>query len=427
MGSILLVVTDQSHDYYRTMSNQYEITYVDPHSLQFREDNRNQHTPEQIDRLAQIIQHNGFRVPVIVSQLSQRVVAGHGRLMAAKKLKLEKVPVIYQQFESEDEEFQFHIADNAIAAWAELDLSGINADLEKFGPFDIDLLGIKDFVIEPAEKIGMCDEDDVPDVGESFVKEGDIWILGEHRLMCGDSTKIDNVEKLMGGEQADLIFTDPPYGVSYADKNAFLNSIAFGKRIQKRIENDHMTPDQMNEFWFTVLSNLHMVTSDKSSYYICSPQGGDLMMMMSIIRAGWQLKHMLIWVKNNHVLGRCDYNYKHEPILYGWKEDGTHEFFGNGRCKTSVWDFNKPLKNDLHPTMKPVELCEEAIQNSSKAGQIIIDLFGGSGSTLIACEKTNRKCFMMEIDKHYCGVIIERWQNFTGKKAVLDVPNLADH
>lgn len=213
--------------------------------------------------------------------------------------------------------------------------------------------------------------------------------------MCGDSTDLACVERLMGGDKADMVFTDPPYGVSYADNN---------------------------EFWFTVLSNVHIATSNQASYYICSPQGGDLMMMMmSIIRAGWQLKHMLIWVKNNHVLGRCDYNYKHEPILYGWKEDGTHEFVGGGRCKTSVWDFNKPLKNDLHPTMKPIELCEEAILNSSRQGQITLDPFLGSGSTLIAAEKTSRKCYGMEIDPHYCDVILTRWEKFTGKTAELQV------
>lgn len=388
--------------------------------LQPHPKNRNVHPDDQIDRLARVIEYQGWRHPIIVSNLSGFIVAGHGRLAAAKKLKLKEAPVEYQDFENEEQEYAFLVSDNAIALWAELDLSGINTDIGDLGPdFDIDWLGIKNFEIDVADK-ELGDPDEVPEPPkEAKTKRGDIYQLGVHRLMCGDSTMIDDVEKLMDGEKADLIFTDPPYGVSYTEKNKYLNSIGKPMACPNAIENDSMKPEEMNEFWFKVLTNLLIVTSDKCSYYICSPQGGDLMMMMSIIRAGWQLKHMLIWVKNNHVLGRCDYNYKHEPILFGWKEKGTHEFFGNGTCKTSVWEFNKPLKNDLHPTMKPVALCEEAILNSTQSMQSVIDLFGGSGSTLIAAEKSGRKCFMAEIDPRYCDVIVSRWEKYTGKKAEL--------
>lgn len=385
--------------------------------------NRNRHPDDQIKRLAQILDYQGWRYPVKVSKRSGFVTSGHGRIEAAKLNGWDTVPVNFQDYESEDQEYADVQADNAVASWAELDLAGINTDLAELGPdFNIDLLGIKDFVLEPADKIPPgCDEDDVPEKVEPKTKRGDLYQLGRHRLLCGDSAIIDDVEKLMGGEKADLLWTDPPYGVSYTDKNEYLNSLATGYRLTKAIENDDRPPEQMNEFWFTVLSNSHTVLTDRSSYYIASPQGGDLMMMMmmSIIRAGFQFKHMLIWVKNAHVLGRCDYNYKHEPMLYGWKEGGTHEFYGEGRCKTSVWDFNRPLKNDLHPTMKPVELVEEALLNSSKQNGHVLDLFGGSGSTLIACEKTNRRCFMMEIEPHYCDVIIARFEKFSGKKAEL--------
>lgn len=389
--------------------------------LQPHPKNRNTHPSDQIDRLARVIEYQGWRHPIIVSNLTGFIVAGHGRLAAAQKLKLKEAPVEYQDFENEEQEYAFLVSDNAIALWAELDLSGINTDIGDLGPdFDIDWLGIKNFEIDVADK-ELGDPDEVPEPPkEAKTKRGDIYQLGVHRLMCGDSTMIDDVEKLMDGEKADLIFTDPPYGVSYTEKNKYLNSIGKPMACPNAIENDSMKPEEMNEFWFKVLTNLLIVTSDKCSYYICSPQGGDLMMMMmSIIRAGWQLKHMLIWVKNNHVLGRCDYNYKHEPILFGWKEKGTHEFFGNGTCKTSVWEFNKPLKNDLHPTMKPVALCEEAILNSTQSMQSVIDLFGGSGSTLIAAEKSGRKCFMAEIDPRYCDVIVSRWEKYTGKKAEL--------
>lgn len=382
--------------------------------------NRNKHPSDQIERLASILEYQGWRYPIKVSKRSGFITSGHGRLLAAELRGWKQVPVNFQVYESTEQEYADVQADNAIASWAELDFSGINSDIGDLGPdFDVDLLGLKNFQIDIADKEPGCDEDAVPEKVEPRTKLGDIYQLGRHQLMCGDSTSIDAVERLMGGEKAELLWTDPPYGVSYADKNAFLNTISPSNRIQEPIKGDHQTPDQMNEFWFTVLSNAFTALSEKCSYYISSPQGGDLMMMMSIIRAGFQLKHMLIWVKNNHVLGRCDYNYKHEPMLYGWKESGTHEFYGGGRCKTSVWDFNKPMKNDLHPTMKPVELIEEAILNSSAKDAGVVDLFGGSGSTLIACEKTNRRCFMMEIDPKYCDVIVSRWEKYAGLKAEL--------
>jgi len=385
--------------------------------------NRNSHPKEQIERLAKILDYQGWRYPIKVSKRSGFITSGHGRLEAAKLLKLKEVPVSFQDYTDEAQEYADLTADNAIASWSELDLSGINSDMLDLGPdFDIDLLGIKDFVIEPIEKIEpQCDEDEVPDaLPEPKVVKGEVYILGKHRLMCGDSTAITDVERLMDGEKADLLWTDPPYGVSYTDKNKYLNGLGTGHRLTKPIENDHRSPEEMNEFWFTFLSNAHLVMTEKSSYYIASPQGGDLMMMMmmmSIIRSGFQLKHMLIWVKNNHVLGRCDYHYKHEPMLYGWKQNGTHEFFGDGQKKTSVWDFPKPLRNDLHPTMKPVELVEEAILNSTKPNQKVLDLFIGSGTTIIAAEKSNRSAYGMEFDPHYCGVILDRWQKYTGKKA----------
>ncbi|MCM1556765.1 MAG: site-specific DNA-methyltransferase [Anaeroplasma bactoclasticum] len=245
--------------------------------------------------------------------------------------------------------------------------------------------------------------------------------IHSHRLMCGDSTKQENVEKLMNGEKADMVFTDPPYGVSYSGKNEFLNSIDKGNRIQKDIENDSKQPEEMFDFWSVCLKNIFDVCTDKASYYITGPQGGDLLLLLfqALKESGWALKHNLIWNKNNHVLGRCDYNYKHEPIIYGWKENGTHIFYGNGEMKTSVWDIPKPFKNDLHPTMKPIKLISECLLNSSEKGNAVIDLFGGSGSTLIACEQLNRRCYMMELDPKYVDVIIKRWEALTGKKAEL--------
>lgn len=238
-----------------------------------------------------------------------------------------------------------------------------------------------------------------------------------HRLLCGDSTSQEQVERLMDGEKADLWITDPPYGVSYADKNEFLNAIGKANSVTKRIENDHMSIEDMAVFWEKIALNAHAATSEKTAYYWFACQGGDqMMMMMSISRANWKVRHELIWVKNNHVLGRCDYSYKHEPILYGWKKDGTHKFYGG--FQTSVLEFDKPQSSKLHPTMKPIELIERLVTNSSMENQLIFDTFLGSGSTLIACEKTNRRCFGMEIDTHYCDVIVERYKKFCGKPVV---------
>lgn len=216
-----------------------------------------------------------------------------------------------------------------------------------------------------------------------------------------------------------MVFTDPPYGVSYTEKNEYLNSLGKPMACPKRIENDDMTPTEMYDFWLKAFKLLHTYTNQRMSYYITAPQGGDLLLLLlqSLRDAGFMLKHQLIWNKNNHVLGRCDYNYKHEPIIYGWKIGGTHSFYGAGKFKTSVWDIPKPLKNDLHPTMKPIELVAECLLDCTQEGNVALDLFGGSGTTLIACEQLNRKCFMMEFDPHYCDVIIARWEKLTGKQA----------
>lgn len=271
---------------------------------------------------------------------------------------------------------------------------------------------------EPKDEIV---EDEVPEPPEEpKAKLGDIYQLGEHRLMCGDSTKPEDVEKLMGSDKADMVFTDPPYGVSYTEKNEYLNRIGGGDRLTNPIENDSMEPTDMYDFWVKSFTLMHEHTSDRMAYYITAPQGGDLLLLLlqAVRDSGFMLKHQIIWNKNNHVLGRCDYNYKHEPIIYGWKIGGTHNFIGGSKYKTSVWDIPKPLHNDLHPTMKPIELIIACLQDNSEKGYAVIDLFGGSGSTLIACEQLDRKCYMMELDPHYVDVIIERWEKFTGQKSI---------
>ena len=343
------------------------------------------------------------------------VIAGNQRLEAAKAVGMTALPCKVLPAETDPAKLrEYAIKDNLPFGeddWEVIASDWDTAELEDWGMS----------VPEEWKDTKKAEDDnfDPDSVKETVCKKGDIWRLGNHRLMCGDSTDAGDVALLMDGEKADMVFTDPPYGVSYGDKNAFLNTIAKGNRIQEPIANDHETPKKMHEFWLNVFNIIGEFTSDCMAYYITAPQGGELLLLLQAIQESdtLALKHMLIWNKNNHVLGRCDYNYKHEPIIYGWKKKGTHHFVGGSKFKTSVWDIPKPMKSDLHPTMKPVELVSACLLDNSVEGQSILDLFGGSGTTLIAAEQLGRKCYMMELDPHYCDVIIARWEKLTGKKA----------
>ena len=290
--------------------------------------------------------------------------------------------------------------------------------------FSFDAIDFKDFndnyYSEPDPKA-----DEVPEVIETDIKTGDMFRLGEHRLLCGDSTSNVDVAKLMNGELADMIFTDPPYGVNYGADQDLLNKKSGGKFRQtcRPIKGDNMSAKECSEkLWRPAFKNMYESAKDDCSFYMTMCQGGDqmmmMMMMMMMMSENWQIKHELIWVKSSPVfsMGRLDYDYQHEPILYGWKKK--HNFYGKGKYLKSIWEIPKPSKSELHPTMKPVELIENAILNSSIKENMIMDLFLGSGSTLIACEKTSRKCYGMEIDPHYCEVICKRWEDYTGKQRV---------
>jgi len=231
----------------------------------------------------------------------------------------------------------------------------------------------------------------------------------KHYVLCGDATFKEDVDKLMNGKKADMVFTDPPYGVNYTNK-----SDRMGNEDYNEIQGD-LTIDSAREIWKKSFKNIYDILKEGGSYYVTAPQGGDQMKMMMMMEENIKCKHELIWVKNSPVfsMGRLDYDYQHEPILYGWK--GSHNFYGNGKFKKSIWEIERD-SNKSHPTMKPVELVSNAIKNSSNKNMVIIDLFGGSGSTLIACEQTNRKCYMMEIDPTYVSVILERYEQLTNKK-----------
>lgn len=383
--------------------------------------NPKKHPDEQVDKIAASIDEYGFVQPIVV-QDGQNVVIGHGRLKAAKKLGLDQVPVIDADHLTEAQAKALRLADNRVSesGWDE---DALQVEFEELGEmdFDTDLTGfdedeVSEYKTPDAGEIEGVETPEPPE--EARTNESDLWILGDHRLLCGDATNEDDVKRLIDGDKIDLFVTDPPYGVSYSDKNEFLNEYDEGNRIQKNIESDHGTVDDSADLWKRAFSLTYEHTKDGGCYYITGPQGGELsmMMMMMIQEAGFMLKHCLVWVKNNHVLGRCDYHYKHEPILYGWKEGEAHYYSGNGPNK-SVWEIDKPLQSEKHPTMKPVELFSNCITNGSRTNEIVYDCFAGSGTTAMACEQLNRMAFMMESDPHYCDVIVERWEDYTGKEA----------
>ena len=253
---------------------------------------------------------------------------------------------------------------------------------------------------------------------EPRVKTGEIWQLGEHRLMCGDSTDAASVALLMDGQKADMVFTDPPYGVSIGDKNKALNSVLPSGRCAENIANDNISVNDLYPILVKAMTNCRENCKDCACYYVTSPQGGELgLMMMMMKNAGLPVRHMLIWEKNSATfsLGRLDYDYQHEPIFYTWTK--SHKNYRNGEFRTTIWKYDKPRKCDLHPTMKPVELVANCMMDASVEGDIVLDMFGGSGTTIIAAEQLGRKARLMELDPHYCDVIIARWEKLTGNKA----------
>ena len=367
-----------------------------------------------VNAVAESIKEFGFKVPIIIDK-NNEIVAGHTRLLAAKQLGLIEVPCIVADDLTDDQIKAFRIADNSTAQIAEWDLEKLNIELLDID-FDMTMFGLdeqlKDIENQFAKEVI---EDEVPEVGESepISQLGDIWQLGRHRLMCGDSTKEKDVAKLMNGNKADLLFTDPPYNVAMESKSKDI----LKTKNYAHIENDDLSLEDFKVFLEKGFINANNSLKDDASYYVFSCQGGDNEMMMMMMReCGIKCRHQIIWVKDAPVfsMGRLDYDYKHEPILYGWKKK--HNFYRNGEQDKSVWEY-KRTENKLHPTMKPVELIANALNNSTKKNDLVLDLFGGSGSTMMACEQLNRNCYMMELDPRYCDVIIKRWEMLTGGKA----------
>ena len=330
-------------------------------------------------------------------------------------------PIIKASELSEDERREFVIKDNV--GFGDWDM---NVLANEWDSQDLDAWGLDVWQDETGngdgsgsgEKSDLLNEED--GCIEVRCKMGEIWQLGEHRLMCGDSVNLDEVQKLMGGGLADMCFTDPPYGVSIGDKNKTLNSFQRSGRCITNIENDTLSAEELYPILVSAMTNTRLSCKEDACYYVTSPQGGDLgmMMMMMMKDAGLPVKHILIWEKNSATfsLGRLDYDYQHEPIFYTWTKK--HHNYRNGEYRTTIWHYDKPKKCDLHPTMKPVALVENCLRDATKEGDAVVDLFGGSGTTLIACENLGRKCYTMEKDPHYCDVIIARWEKLTGKEAI---------
>lgn len=381
--------------------------------------NRNKHPKDQVARLSKILDHQGMRRPLIVSNQSGFIISGHGRLLAAQHLGWKEIPVDFQDYDTPEQEYADLQADNAIALWAALDIAEINADLKDLGAdFDLDLLGIRNFKIDVVEGGGNTDQDALPEKVEARTKLGDIFQLGQHRLMCGDSTLLDSVEKLMAGKKADLVITDPPYNVAVNDESEASLKARNRRSDGLKIANDKMSEQDFNQFLTSVFTTYYAVMRDGAPIYVFYADSMTIPFMTTFIEAGFHFAQNCIWNKQQFVMTRKDYHYKHEPVLYGWKDGAAHPWHSD-RKQSSVWSFDRPFRNDLHPTMKPIELLEYPLANSSEPGHIVLDLFGGSGSTLIACEKQRRKAYLMELDPKYCDVIVTRWEQFTGQKAEL--------
>ena len=382
--------------------------------------NARTHSDDQVAQIAASIAEFGFTNPILAGN-DGIIVAGHGRLAAAQKLGLDVVPVVVLDHLSATQRRALVIADNRIAENASWDDAMLRIEIAALqdDEFDVSLTGFDvDALAElmagdEPDNDGQSDEDAVPEVGETPIsRPGDVWIMGSHRLLCGDSTVAESYERLMQGDVADMVFTDPPYNVNYA------NSAKDKMRGKDRaILNDNLG-DGFYDFLLAALTPT--VAHCRGGIYVAMSSSELDVLQAAFRAAGGKWSTFVIWAKNTFTLGRADYQRQYEPILYGWPEGAQRHWCGD-RDQGDVWNIKKPQKNDLHPTMKPVELVERAIRNSSRPGDVVLDPFGGSGTTLIAAEKSGRTARLIELDPKYVDVIVRRWEDFTGKQAIREV------
>ena len=373
------------------------------------------HSREQVALIAASIREWGFTNPILIDG-EDRVIAGHGRLLAAKSLGMTEVPCVVLGAMSDAQRRAYILADNQLAARAgwDADLLALElGELRTLG-FDLDLIGFEPDdlrqLLGPDAAAGLTDDDDAPACPETPVSApGDLWRCGEHRVLCGDALSAGDMAKLMDGERAGLIVTDPPYNVAYKGKSK--------KRLS--ITNDAMSAVAFYRFLLDAFEVMLAHAADGAGAYVFHADVEGANFRRAFTDAGFRLAQCCIWVKPSFVIGRQDYHWQHEPVAVGWKPGAAHRWYADRRQST-VWNFERPLKSELHPTMKPVAMIEYAVLNSSAGGEIVLDPFAGSGTTLIACGKTGRCARVMEIDPRYCDVTVRRWQDWSGQQAVRD-------
>ena len=371
--------------------------------------NARTHSPEQITKLRSSLREFGFVNPVIIDQ-DFGIIAGHGRVMAAKEEGIEEVPCVFVDYLTEAQKKAYILADNRFAQDAGWDEELLRIEIESLqgADFDVSLTGF-----DPDELADLFADDRDSDVKDddfdlsaalekaAFVKKGDIWTVGRHRLMCGDATSADDVAALMDGKRANLVVTDPPYGVSFKSSDGLT------------IENDSMKGDEFYQFLLAAFQNVVANLEKGGAAYVFHADTEGLNFRRAFQDAGFHLAGCCIWVKNSLVLGRSDYQWQHEPVLYGFLQNGKHPWYSD-RKQTTIWNYDKPKRNKNHPTSKPLDLLGYPICNSSQENGIVIDTFGGSGSTLMACEQSGRICYMLELDEKYASVILRRYVEDTG-------------
>lgn len=366
--------------------------------------NARTHSPEQVMKIRSSLREFGFINPVIIDG-KNNIIAGHGRLMAAKEEGIDEVPCVLVDYLTEAQKKAYILADNRLAMDAGWDEQLLKLEIEALQAeaFDVSLAGfdeqeISDLFAGDEESDVEDDDFDLNEALEkaAFVKRGDIWHVGRHTLMCGDATSTEDVDKLMDGKKANLIVTDPPYGVSFTSSDGL------------SIQNDSIKGDEFYNFLLQAFQNMAAHLEKGGAAYVFHADTEGLNFRKAFIDAGFHLAGCCIWVKNSLVLGRSDYQWQHEPVLYGFLQNGKHPWYSD-RSQTTIWNFNKPKRNKNHPTSKPLDLLGYPIGNSSQENGIVIDTFGGSGSTLMACEQTNRICHMMELDEKYASVILRRY------------------
>lgn len=376
--------------------------------------NARTHSPEQIKKLRSSLREFGFINPVIIDRVFN-IIAGHGRVMAAKEEGITEVPCVFVDYLTEAQKKAYILADNRMAMDAGWDEELLRIEIEslKAEDFDVELTGFDatelDKLLSPSGDEIKDDDFDVDAELEkpAVTKPGDLWIIGRHRLLCGDSTIKENFDRLMDGKKANLVVTDPPYNVNY-EGNA-------GK-----IQNDNMANDKFHDFLLGAFSCMNPAMADDASIYVFHADTEGLNFRKAFDEAGFYLSGCCIWKKPSLVLGRSPYQWQHEPCLFGWKKDGKHQWYAD-RKQTTIWEFEKPKKNDVHPTMKPIPLIAYCIMNSSMSNTLVLDPFLGSGTTMMAAEQSDRSCFGLELDPKYCDVIVNRFIELTGSSEGITV------